>query len=41
MYLQNKYTKYYNNIIERAKSRVLPKEIYFEKHQHGDQCKLK
>jgi len=32
MYLQNKYTKYYNNIIERAKSRVLPKEIYFEKH---------
>ena len=32
MYLQNKYTKCYYSIIERAKSRVLPKEIYTEKH---------
>ena len=32
MYLQNKYTKCYFNIIERAKSRDLPKEIYTERH---------
>jgi len=32
MYLQNKYTKCYYSIIERAKSRVLPKETYIEKH---------
>lgn len=32
MYLLNKYTKCYYNIIERAKSRELPKEIYTEKH---------
>jgi 5-methylcytosine-specific restriction endonuclease McrA len=32
MYLQNKYTNVYNSIIERAKSRELPKEIYTEKH---------
>jgi hypothetical protein len=32
MYLQNKYTSVYNNIIARAKSRDLPKEIYIEKH---------
>jgi len=32
MYLQNKYTTWYNNIIATAKSRVLPKEIYTEKH---------
>jgi hypothetical protein len=32
MYLQNKYTKCYYNIIDRAKSRVLAKEIYTEKH---------
>jgi hypothetical protein len=32
MYLQNKYTSVYNSIIERAKSRILPKEIYTEKH---------
>lgn len=32
MYLQNKYTKCYYNIIERAKSRNLPKEIYSERH---------
>jgi len=32
MYLQNKYTKWYYNIIDRAKSRVLAKEIYIEKH---------
>jgi hypothetical protein len=32
MYLQNKYTKCYYSIIERAKSRDLPKEIYTERH---------
>jgi hypothetical protein len=32
MYLQNKYTTWYNNIIATAKSRVLPKETYTEKH---------
>jgi transposase-like protein len=32
MYLQNKYTKWYYNIIQRAQSRVLPSDIYTEKH---------
>jgi len=32
MYLQNKYTIWYNNIIQQAKSRDLPKETYTEKH---------
>ena len=32
MYLQNKYTKWYNNIIVTAQSRVLPREIYTESH---------
>lgn len=32
MYLLNKYTRCYYNIIERAKSRDLPKEIYTENH---------
>lgn len=32
MYLQNKYTKCYYNIIERAKSRALPEKTYTEKH---------
>jgi hypothetical protein len=32
MYLQNKYTKCYYSIINRAKSRDLPKETYTEKH---------
>ena len=32
MYLQNKYTNVYYSIIERAKSRILPKEIYTENH---------
>ena len=32
MYLQNKYTKCYYNIIDRAKSRDLSKETYIEKH---------
>lgn len=32
MYLQNKYTTWYNNIINRAKSRELSKNIYTEKH---------
>jgi hypothetical protein len=30
MYLQNKYTNVYNNIIARAKSRELLKEIFSE-----------
>ena len=30
MYLQNKYTKCYYNIIDRAKSRDLSKETYTE-----------
>ena len=32
MYLQNKYTSWYNNIIANAKSRTLSKEIYTESH---------
>lgn len=32
MYLQNKYTTWYNRIISNAKSRDLDKSIYFEKH---------
>ena len=48
MYLQNKYTKCYYSIINRAKSRELPKEIYTEKHHtipkslggSNDQCNL-
>lgn len=32
MYLQNKYTSWYNNIIQRAQSRVLSADIYTEKH---------
>jgi len=32
MYLQNKYTVYYYNIVTRAKSRVLLQEHYVEKH---------
>jgi hypothetical protein len=32
MYLPNKYTKWYNSIITRAKSRVLPSDIYIENH---------
>jgi hypothetical protein len=32
MYLQNKFSYYYYNIINKAKSRDLPKEIYTEKH---------
>jgi len=32
MYLQNKYTVWYNNIIQQAKSRDLPNEVYTEKH---------
>jgi hypothetical protein len=32
MYLQNKYTNAYNNIIAKAKSRELSKEIYTEDH---------
>jgi hypothetical protein len=32
MYLQNKYTRWYYNIIQRAKSRTLPADVYIEKH---------
>ena len=32
MYLQNKYTSWYNNIIKRAQSRVLSADTYTEKH---------
>ncbi len=32
MFLQNKYTNIYNNIINRAKSRVLSENIYAESH---------
>jgi hypothetical protein len=32
MYLQNKYSQCYYNIIDRAKSRDLPNEIYTESH---------
>jgi hypothetical protein len=32
MYLQNKYTCWYYNIIQRAKTRNLPPEIYVERH---------
>lgn len=32
MYLQNKYTRWYNNIIANAQSRILPSNIYSEKH---------
>ena len=32
MYLQNKYSKYYYSIINRAKSRTLDPEVYAEKH---------
>ena len=32
MYLQNKYTRWYYNIVQRAQSRILPQDIYAEKH---------
>jgi len=32
MYLQNKYTRWYYSIIQRAQSRILPQDIYTEKH---------
>lgn len=32
MYLPNKYTTWYNNIIERAQSRLISADIYTEKH---------
>lgn len=32
MYLQNKYTRWYYNIIQRAQSRILPADVYTEKH---------
>ena len=38
MYLQNKYSKYYFNIINRAKSRDLPLNTYTEKHHIIPKC---
>jgi len=32
MYLQNKYTVWYYNIINHAKSRILSPDVYTEKH---------
>ena len=32
MFLNNKYTKWYNSIIKSARNRVLPADIYVEKH---------
>lgn len=32
VYLQNKYTRWYNNIIEQAKNRQLANNVYREKH---------
>jgi hypothetical protein len=32
MYLNNKYTKWYFNIIDNAKSRIIDEKEYFEKH---------
>lgn len=32
MFLQNKYTKWYFSIIEKARSQILTKETYLEKH---------
>jgi 5-methylcytosine-specific restriction endonuclease McrA len=32
MYLQNKYTRWYYNIVQRAQSRILSQDIYTEKH---------
>ena len=32
MYLQNKYTSWYYDIVHNAKSRTLPNDVYFEKH---------
>lgn len=38
MYLQNKYSKYYYNIIARAQSRTLDPEVYVEKHHIIPDC---
>lgn len=38
MYLQNKYSKYYFNIISKAKSRTLSPEIYIERHHIIPRC---
>ena len=32
IFINNKYTKWYNNIISKAIARTLPEEIYTEKH---------
>ena len=32
MYLQNKYTNWYNHIVSNAQSRILSNEIYVERH---------
>jgi hypothetical protein len=38
MFLQNKYTIWYNNIISNAMSRTLPASIYTEKHHIVPKC---
>ena len=32
IFIQNKYTNWYNNIITTAQARTLPKNIYIERH---------
>jgi hypothetical protein len=32
MYLQNKYTRWYYNIVQRAQTRILSPDVYVEKH---------
>jgi hypothetical protein len=38
MYLQNKYTQWYYNIIQQAQSRILSLDIYTEKHHIVPRC---
>lgn len=53
MYLQNKYTTWYFQLIAKAQSRIIEQDVYTEKHHiipkglgnykrhHGNNCKLK
>ena len=38
IFITNRYTRIYYTIIERAKSRILPKDIYKEKHHIVPRC---
>lgn len=38
MYLLNKYTTWYNNIVVTAKSRILPENTYSERHHIVPKC---